>query len=459
MPNTDKMLDVIKSVNEIRALAESKSAETAEVKAQIKAIGDDAALKFEEVQKNVLAIKQENNELKSAQDKFKADYADLYKKANRLALGGSDSEESVMHRKYSSEMDAYLRKGVTPNSDALDEISYHMAKKAMATQNEDEIKSAARIISNETGDSLGYLTFGKKAMATGNNPDGGYLTAPDRRTDITVDRIFETSPMRALANVVTTTSNSVEFLIDDNESTSGGWVGESTIRGGTDQAKIGRLEIMVHEQFAQPKATQKMLDDGSINIEAWLSDKTNDILRRTENTAFVSGDGSQKPRGFLSLLPWAVNGTYERNKLEQINSGSSGLVTADGLITLQISLLEEYQASAVFLMKRTTFGEVSKLKDGTGAYLLNTMILPQGVDMTVLGKPVFFADDMQAAAPDALAITYGDFNRGYAIIDRMGIRVLRDPFTDKPFIKFYTTKRVGGDVVNYQAIKIQKLAA
>ena len=161
----------------------------------------------------------------------------------------------------------------------------------------------------------------------------------------------------------------------------------------------------------------------------------------------------------MSHAAWAVNGTYERNKIEQIVSGTSAVVKADGLISLQNALLEAYQPNAKFLMKRATFGAVSKLKDGTGAYLLNPMMLPQGATMVLLGKPVIFADDIAAIAANSLSIAYGDFQKAYTIVDRMGIRVLRDPYTTKPFIKFYTTKRVGGAVTNYQALKIQKLAA
>ncbi len=458
----NKMLEVVKGIEDARAIVERVEAKGdklgAELKEQVKKIDEDTAKKFEEVQKSDLAGKEEIKALKAEQEKFKADYADLYKKANRLGTDGTDTPEAAMFKRYSSEMDNFLRKGVEPSSEAIEEMSLYMAQKSMATQDEFKVKHEAANIRDQITAS-GHLVFAEKSMVTGINPDGGYLTQPDRRTDMSVRRIFETTPMRALANVITTTSGSVQVIIDDNESDSGGWTGEVSTRGDTDQAKIGLLEIMAHEQFAQPKASQKMLDDGSINIEAWLAAKTDDIIRRTENTAFVTGDGSQKPKGFLDYPAWTTNGTYERGKIEQIASGTSGIVKADGLVELQNSLIEEYQSNAAFLMKRATFGAVSKLKDGTGAYLLNSMILPEGVELTVLGKPVFFANDMPAIAVDSLSIAYGDFGVGYTIVDRMGIRVLRDPFTDKPFVKFYTTKRVGGAVTNYQSIKIQKLEA
>ena len=459
MSEKDNMVEIMKGIEETRKLAESKAAETAEVKAQMAKIEADFSAKFEESQKTELAAKEEAGKLAAEVKRISDDYADLYKKANRLGLGNADSEEIAMFRGYGSEMDAYLRKGVLPGSESLKEIATYMAKNALVTQDETSQQLEANKFLRENGDNSGYPLFNTKSMVTGSNPDGGYLTTPDRRTDISVKRIFETSPMRALANIITTTSNEVEIPIDDNQSTSGGWTGEVTAPTVTDQAQVGMLTIAAHEQFAMPKATQKMLDDGSINIEAWLSGKTDDILRRTENTAFVSGTGAASPKGFVSYAAWAVNGTYERNKIEQIVSGVSGVVKADGLISLQNSLLEDYQSNAVFLMKRATFGEVSKLKDGNGQYLLNTMMLPEGATMTVLGKPVYFANDLATIAADSLSIAYGDFGVGYTIVDRLGIRVLRDPYTDKPFVRFYTTKRVGGAVTNYQAIKLQKLSA
>jgi HK97 family phage major capsid protein len=201
------------------------------------------------------------------------------------------------------------------------------------------------------------------------------------------------------------------------------------------------------------------LDDSSINIESWLAMKTNDILTRTENTAFVVGNGAAKPKGFLAYDAWAVAGTYERNALEQVSTGSAGAFTADALKEIQNSLKEVYQPSAVWMLKRSSWSDIIKLKDGNGAYLLDTTSMKDGDTMRLLGKPVLFADDMPVKATDALAMTYGDFKVGYTIVDRLGIRVLRDPYTDKRYVKFYTTKRVGGAVTNYESIKILKLSA
>lgn len=454
----DAMLDVIKSIEEIRTLSEGKNGETAEVKSQLDALQKLVGDKFAEAEGAKTAREAEDKKQASVIDAVKTDVEELYKKANRL---GADSGDAFSNSAYHKELSQYFRKGTLPSADSLNEIAQLYVEKAMDTSDTRAFDNAKFNMINEQGAEDGkgfYLMNELKTMRVGNNPDGGYATTTDRRSDIVVDRVFETSAIRAIANVITTGNSDVEIPIDDNESTSGGWVGEETAITNTAQAQIGLLKIAVHEQFAQPLATQKMLDDSFLDIEAWLSNKTNDILTRTENTAFVTGSGAQKPKGFMAYSAWVTAGTYERNKIEQVNSGAAGVVKADGLISLQNALIETYQPNARFLMKRATFGEVAKLKNGNGDYLLNSMMLPQGASLTLLGKPVMFADDIAAIASNSLSIAYGDFARAYTIVDRMGIRVLRDPYTTKPYIKFYTTKRVGGAVSNYEAIKIQKLA-
>jgi HK97 family phage major capsid protein len=463
MSDKNEMNEVLTGLASIREIAEKSASIGAEAKEQIAKLGDETSAKLAAAQAKGLEIEAANKKMQSEIEAVKGDYEELYKKANRLGVTASGVNEFVeANDKYKGEFSRYLRKGIAPSSAALDEIATAFVKNTIdVKEDEMSLKNAAYNMVNEQGteDGKGFYIFNDaKSMVTGNNPDGGYLVRPDQRTDVSVTRIFESSPMRAVSNIITTGTNEVEIPIDDNEGVSGGWVGEVQSRADTGTPQVGILKIAVHEQFAQPLVTQKMLDDAFVNIEAWLARKTDDKLTRDENTAFVSGDGANKPKGFLSYAAWAAAGTYERNKLEQIASGTSGAITADGLRKLQGALLEAYQPSAVFMMKRDSFTDVSLLKDGAGRYLLNERTLADGVDIRLLGKPLFFADDMQAVAGDALAVAYGDFGSGYTIVDRMGLRVLRDPYTAKPFIKFYTTKRVGGAVTNYQAIKIQKLA-
>jgi HK97 family phage major capsid protein len=209
----------------------------------------------------------------------------------------------------------------------------------------------------------------------------------------------------------------------------------------------------VHELYAQPKATQKLIDDAAIDIEAWLADKVSTIFAKKENTAFISGDGVGKPRGILTYSDGTSWGT-----IEQVASGSSGAVTADKLLELYYSLKEDYAVNATFLMNRSTVEAVRQLKDNTNQYLWSPG-LHLGAPDTLLGVPVYQAADMPVPAADSLSIACGDFKSAYQIVDRTGVRVLRDPFTDKPFVKFYSTKRVGGDVINFEAIKLMKLGS
>lgn len=389
---------------------------------------EDAAKSAEEIQKLQMQL--------SAVEKT-AEYVE--KAVSRLGTK-SGNEQSDMEAKAAEQTARYLRTGVAMDDDVAADVVTAMCTKSFygvpEHRRENEIKT----------------------LIAGVNPQGGYFIRPERSA-MMIKRIFETSPIRNIANMETTSSDSMEFLIDDDEADSGGWVGETQARNNTGTPNIGMLTIPVHEIFSQPLATQKMLDDAGFDIESWLSRKTTSKISREENTAFTLGNGSQKPRGFMSLPAWSATGVYERNKIEQINSGSAGSFTGDGVKALQNSLIEEYQANAVFGIKRVSWQDIITLKDGNGAYLLDPRSLKVGDDLTLLGKRVIFMNDMPEIATDSLPLVYGDFSVGYTILDRMGFRVIRDELTQKPFVKFYTTKRTGGDITNFESLKIQKLAA
>ena len=305
--------------------------------------------------------------------------------------------------------------------------------------------------------SVGGNSIELKTLATNINPDGGYFVMPEM-VDFVVGRVFETSPLRQVARVVTTMSNAIDVIIDDTQA-SGGWAGEGSTSSSTTTPTVGKMTINAHKLDSEPKATAEMLQDAGFNIEAWLGEKVADYLGRLENTAFIGGNGVAKPRGLLTYSAWASAGVYEREKIEQVNSGAAAALTGDGLIDLQTALKEAYQARAVFLMKRATYGKAKKLK-GSDQYFFGETLLKDGIAQAqLLGKPVLFCDDMEAVAANALAIAYGDFSVGYTIVDKLGLTVLRDPFTSKGNVIFYTSKRVGGDVTNFDAIKIQKVAA
>ncbi len=295
----------------------------------------------------------------------------------------------------------------------------------------------------------------KKALSVGSDPDGGYLVTPAMSARIST-RIFESSPLRALATVETISTDSLEMVIDDDEA-SASWTGETTTITETDTPQVGLLTIPVHNLYAEPRATQKVIDDTAINLEQWLANKVADQFARTEADAFFNGTGVNKPRGILTYSDWAVAGTYERGKVEQVDSGSNGTYDGDDLIELQGTLKEAYRNGAVWLMKRSVFTTLLKIK-ANNEYILSDFRTQSGSGFTLLGNPVYFADGMAAAATGSLSIAYGNFAQGYTIVDRIGVRILRDPFTAKPFVKYYTTKRVGGDVTNFDAFKILKLS-
>jgi HK97 family phage major capsid protein len=297
----------------------------------------------------------------------------------------------------------------------------------------------------------------RKALSVGSDPDGGYVVNPDLSGRI-VTKIFESSPMRAYASVQVISSDALEGLFDLNEASSG-WVGETDSRAETNTPALGKWRIPAHELYAKPKATQKLLDDASINMEAWLAAKVSEKFARDESAAFVSGNGVNKPRGFLTY----PDGTTLPGTVEQFATGANGALAAapnggDALINALYGLKAQYRANAVWFMNRATTAIVRKAKDSDGAYIWQPGV-QAGQPATLLGYPVASFEDMPAPATGSLSIAVGDMREAYQIVDRIGIRTLRDPYSAKPYVEFYTTKRVGGDLINAEAIKLIRLGS
>jgi HK97 family phage major capsid protein len=302
-------------------------------------------------------------------------------------------------------------------------------------------------------------TIEVRAMNTNVQADGGYLVRPEL-SNFVVSRGFETSPMRLVANVESGSAKSRDYLIDDDEAASA-WVAEGGTQTATDTPELGQKEITAHTQRAQPSATWEMLQDAYLDVEAWLAGKVADKFARTENTAFIAGNGVGKPRGILTYADRAAAETYQRDAIRQLITGEAANVSADGFITQQNALKEAYQARAVWMMKRTTFGEALKLK-GADNYFFSPVLLRDGqATMQLLGKPVVFADDVPPVGAGNLAAVYGDFSVGYTIYDRIGLQIIRDPFVlaGQGRVRFVTYKRVGGDVTNFEAFNIARCAA
>jgi HK97 family phage major capsid protein len=297
-----------------------------------------------------------------------------------------------------------------------------------------------------------------KDLSVGIDANGGFLVMP-AFGGVVQTKVFESSPLRQLATVQPISTDSYEVVVDYDE-TGASWVGETATRSATTTPAIGKINIPTHELSILVEATQKILDDGAVNVEAWLAGKVADKAARAEATAFVSGDGVAKPRGILS---YTAGTTITSSQIEQINAGSTSAFTYAGLANLQNALKEPYQANASFLMKRASFGNIMQIVTGISGDnrpIFNMMYDKNtGLATAILGKPVYFADDMETIASASLSAAYGDFRSAYTIVDRIGLRTLRDPYSNKPFVQFYTTKRVGGAVVNFEAIKIQKMSS
>lgn len=303
----------------------------------------------------------------------------------------------------------------------------------------------------------------KAKLTTQSDPDGGYLVPEE--TEAGIDRVLGTvSTIRSLARVVPISGDTYKKLINVGGATSG-WVGEEEERSETATPKLREIAINAKELYANPAITQTALDDSRIDIAAWLADEVSIEFAEQEGAAFATGNGVKRPRG-LFAYDNVANGDWSWGKLGYVPSGkaagfadaSATVSPADALIDLYYALKSGYRNGASWLMSDATMSKVRKFKDAEGAYIWAP---PSGSAevATILGKPVHNDDNLANVEAGAFPIAFGNFQRGYLIVDRFGIRVLRDPYTAKPNVHFYTTKRVGGGVVNFEAIKLLKIGA
>jgi len=296
----------------------------------------------------------------------------------------------------------------------------------------------------------------EKALAVGQDPDGGYWVSPDKSGEI-VKIVHETSPIRQQCSVVQIGTDALEGTRDLQQGAAS-WVTELESRTESSTPQIEVWRIPVHELHAQPAATQKMLDDAQFDVEGWLADKTAEAFMLAENTAFVSGTGVGKPRGFTTYAAGVPSSTTFE-VIEQVGTGTSAAFDAttpgDVFHTTIGKMKQPYLAACRWGMNRTTLAETRKIKDGDGTYLWEKSF-QANQPFILLGYPVDMFEDMAAIAGNSLSIAFANWRRAYTVVDRIGIRVLRDPYTSKPKVLFDTTKRVGGDVTNFEAIKLIK---
>ena len=294
----------------------------------------------------------------------------------------------------------------------------------------------------------------KAGVSTLDDTAGGFLVPEE--IDKNIDRVASTmSAMRRLATIITIGTASYKKLVNKGGTTSG-WVGEKGTRTETSTPSLAEIEIPTKEIYANPAITQASLDDSFMDVSAWLANEVAIEFNEEEGAAFITGTGVSSPKG-IAAYTTITNGSYSWGKIGHIAGGHATLLNdVDKIIDLQHALKAVYRNGASFLMNDLTLATVRKIKDGEGNYIWRPG-LEQGSPDTLLGKPVEIDDNVADIGGSALAMFFANFKRAYLIVDRVGTRVLRDPYTNKPYVMFYTTKRVGGAIVNYEAIKVLKI--
>ncbi len=310
-----------------------------------------------------------------------------------------------------------------------------------------------------SGEAAGLKQLETRALSAGSGPDGGYLAPVEVERDV-LGRLAALSPIRGVASVRMISSGTYRKAF----STTGpavGWVAETAARPQTDAPVLAELNFPAMELYAQPAATQTLLDDAIVDIDRWIAEEVEQAFAEQESAAFVNGDGVARPRGFLNS-PKVANASWAWGSLGFVATGAAGAFAAsdpsDALVDLVYALKAGYRQNAAFVMNRKTQSLIRKFKASDGSYLWAPPATAGGA-ASLLGFPLVEAEDMPDVAADSFSVAFGDFRRGYLVVDRAGVRVLRDPYSAKPYVLFYTTKRVGGGVQDYDAIKLLKFAA
>ena len=402
----------------------------------------------------------EGREIKEAFDDFLRAF-DAFKGANdeRLAALEKRSADVVADEKVER-----IGRALDEHKRALDELTLAAQRpalggerKAAPYQTRERKQAFDRYV--RKGDAGGLDALELKALSAGSDPDGGY-TVP-LEIESTIDRVLaKASPIRSIATVRAIGANVYRKPITTAGAATG-WVGETDSISQTNTPTLAALDFPAMELYAMPAATQTLLDDSQVDIEQWLAEEVQIVFAEQEGAAFVNGDGTNKPTGFLAATTVA-DGSWVWGKLGYIASGAAGAFASsnpsDALLDLAYAPKQGYRANGRWVMNRKTESAVRKFKDSTGNYIWQPGT-SAGQPATLFGYPVTEVEDMPDIAANSYSIAFGDFARGYLVVDRVGIRVLRGPYSAKPYVLFYTTKRVGGGVQNFEAIKLMKFAA
>ena len=400
---------------------------------------------------------EHGHEVKQAFDEFLQGF-ESFRQANDERLKGLERRSAdVLHEEKVARIDAAL----TQTQAKIDQLMLAERRPALGGERKSfdpahaERKAAFdRYVRKGDG-----LNLEVKALSEGSNADGGY-TVP-LEIERTIDRVLsQASPIRAIASVRSIGSATYRKPIT-TAGAAAGWVAETGSISQSSTPTLAALDFPAMELYAMPAATQMLLDDSQVDIEQWLADEVQIVFAEQEGAAFVNGDGSAKPKGFLHYTNVA-DASWSWGNIGYIASGADGAFASsspsDALLTLAYAPKQAYRANGRWVMNRKTESAVRKFKDDNGNYIWQPGAAA-GQPATIFGYAVTEAEDMPDIASNSYSIAFGDFARGYLIVDRVGVRVLRDPYSAKPYVLFYTTKRVGGGVQNFEAIKLMKFAA
>ncbi|HEV2605255.1 MAG TPA: phage major capsid protein [Microvirga sp.] len=406
-----------------------------------------------------LETKSATDDVASAFDDFARAF-EAFKEANDERLGQIETRLST--DALTEEKLARIDGALDDAKRRIDRLSLDRARPPLGTDAPrdpllHEHKAAFRAYMR-SGEAAGLKRLEEKALSSGSGPDGGYLVPETVEREV-LRRLANVSPIRAIASVRVISGGQYKRAFSTAGAASG-WVGETAARPQTASPMLAEMSFPAMELYAMPAATQTLLDDAVVDVDQWIAEEVETAFAEQESAAFVSGDGVNKPKGFLAS-PTVANASWSWGNLGYLATGGAAFPAtnpSDILVELVYALRAGYRQNAAFVMNRKTQGLVRRFKDTNGAYLWQPPA-SAGAPATLMGFPVVEAEDMPDVAANALSVAFGDFRRAYLVVDRAGVRVLRDPYSAKPYVLFYTTKRVGGGVQDYDAIKLLKFAA
>jgi HK97 family phage major capsid protein len=413
-----------------------------------------------EIQKTAPEIKAVPETMTAAFDDFMEAF-EAFKETNERRLG--EIEQKMTADVVTRDKVDRINRAMDEQKRVLDQLALKRARPALGGSGEGSLEvaehKAAFSAYMRRGDEAALRALEGKAMSVGSAADGGYLVPSETDTEIG-RRLSAASPIRALATV-RQVSGTVLKKPFATTGMAAGWVAETAARPQTGNAQLAELSFPTMELYAMPAATPALLDDAAVDVESWIASEVDIVFGEQEGTAFVSGDGINKPKGFLSYTNVA-EASWSWGNIGYIATGAAGAFKAsnpsDTLFDTIYALKAGHRQNGTFVMNRKTQGAIRKFKDADGNYLWRPPA-SAGQPASLLGFAIAEAEDMPDIAADSFSIAFGDFRSGYLVVDRTGVRVLRDPYSAKPYVLFYTTKRVGGGVQNFEAIKLVKFAA